>query len=176
MGKAWIGGTAAIAIPLLVSAVMPIALPANRLDATEVRIQASHGNDRMTPTSRPGVSGTLTGMTSSVAGAIAEADVPVGFAARTLALGAAAMLQVPRTLPPTVIDNELGGIVMYWRGKLREIQIEIDADGSHFVRVRDAAGATTFENEGFGEVPTREVSAALAEWAAERTSKPQTRA
>ncbi|MDR2294671.1 MAG: hypothetical protein LBE05_05655 [Microbacterium sp.] len=115
-------------------------------------------------------------MTSIVATAIRDADVPVGITARKLAMGAAVTLQIPRVLPPTVVDNELGGLVMYWRGKLREIQIEIDPDGSHFVRVRDSAGNVTFEDEGFGDVPTREVSAALAAWAAERASTPAARA
>lgn len=69
---------------------------------------------------------------------------------------------------PTVTDNEMGGLVFYWKGRQREIQIEVDSDGTHFVRVMGSDGSISFSHEGAGDVPLREVNDALKAWATER--------
>ncbi|MFG6446467.1 hypothetical protein ACFXQA_14500 [Microbacterium sp. P07] len=96
---------------------------------------------------------------------------PIALSACRLGYGVAASLNAPGAPAPTITDNELGGIVFYWKGMHREIQIEIDADSTYFIRVRGAEGTVEFAREGFGSVPMDEINASLQSWAAERRSK-----
>lgn len=117
-------------------------------------------------------------MSAMVAGAIREArgdGNPVGIAASQLAYGVAAALNAPGAPAPAIADNELGGVVFFWKGINREIQIEIDADTSHFVQIKGIGGNVTFSEEGFGPLPIDQVNAALRAWAEER-SRGMTRA
>lgn len=97
-----------------------------------------------------------------------EEGQSVSFAARQLALQVAASLEIVGNLSPTITDNEEGGIVFYWKGMAREIQIEIDRDGSHFTRIRGADGQISFENEGRGPVDTDRVNRMILDWSQSR--------
>ncbi|MEX8058561.1 hypothetical protein [Microbacterium sp. 16-032] len=105
-----------------------------------------------------------------VMGAVSDARAegnPIGIAASQKAYGIAAALQAPGAPVPAIVDNELGGIAFFWKGVSREIQIEIDADNSYFVRIKQG-NTVKFTEEGFGNVPIDPVNTALREWAAER--------
>lgn len=93
---------------------------------------------------------------------------PVSNAAAEIAFGVAASIHFPARLSPSIVDNELGGIVFYWKGVHREIQIEIDSDTSHFVRIKGGNGEVSFLTEGFGAIPTAEINRSLQEWSAEQ--------
>lgn len=106
-------------------------------------------------------------ITTALKGAREEGN-PVASSAANIAFNAAASLAIPGRLSPSIVDNELGGIVFYWKGVHREIQIEIDADTSHFVRIKGGTGEVTFLTEGFGPIPIEEINRSLQEWSAEQ--------
>jgi len=115
--------------------------------------------------------GTISGMIArSVSSANQDGEF-VGLAAAQLAYGVAAAIDAPGAPVPAVSDNEMGGLVLYWKGFAREIQIEIDADSSHFVRIKGASGRVEFSHEGFGDIPTEEINRSLREWADERARR-----
>lgn len=125
-------------------------------------------------TANPRSSGTTTSwaklarMISSAVRDARDEGNPVANAAADIAFGVAASLSVPGRLSPSIVDNELGGVVFYWKGVRREIQIEIDADTSHFVRIKGGTGEVTFLTEGFGAIPIDEINRSLQEWSAEQ--------
>tara|TARA_B100000378_G_scaffold145163_2_gene117270 strand:+ start:1014 stop:1367 length:354 start_codon:yes stop_codon:yes gene_type:complete len=109
-------------------------------------------------------------MVVSALGDARDEGNPVARTASQMAYGVAATLVAPDMLRPTVTDNELGGVVFFWKGARREIQIELDSDTSWFVRIK-RDGDVTFTDEGFGSVPMNEVNSALREWATERRGR-----
>src|SRR5689334_3898628 len=89
---------------------------------------ARGSNKVLPPSARWGM---MAAMVASALWGAREEGSPVGLAASQLAYGVAAGIDVPGAPVPAITDNELGGVVFFWKGAHREIQIEIDADSSY---------------------------------------------
>ncbi|MFI8593710.1 hypothetical protein ACIGCK_04680 [Microbacterium sp. NPDC078428] len=111
--------------------------------------------------------GIISGMVRAALGEARDEGNAVGVVASQQAYGVAAALNAPGAPMPAITDNEVGGVVFYWKGAKREIEIELDPDSSYFVRIKNE-GETTFSREGFGAVPMEAVNVALRDWANER--------
>ncbi len=96
----------------------------------------------------------------------------VSEAARLQALTLAASLEVFARLSPVIVDNEEGGIVFYWKGKSREIQVELGADGTNFTRIRGREGEIEFEQESVSQVEVSQINLALNAWSKEQLLRP----
>lgn len=161
------GVAALIAVPTTSGQVAP-AHWQNRSEIKLVDAQASDFNSTSAFASGTRTWSELSASIRSASSNAAGEGTPVSLVAEQLAFQVAASLEIAGNLHPTVSDNEEGGLVFYWKGLAREIQIELDKDGSHFVRIRGGNGEIQFENEGRGPVDTDRVNRAVREWAESR--------